>query len=94
MAIMAIFVITVGLAGGFFGRLVHYLFPAVTAPPGACSIVGMGAVVAATTHGLLSAILILFEMIGCYTGYFFSLGKTLAPWGITVTFGLGVPQFS
>jgi len=28
--------------------------------------------------------------IGRYTGYFFSLGKTVAPWGITVTFGFGV----
>jgi CIC family chloride channel protein len=54
------------MAGGFFGGVVHHLFPAVTAPPGAYSIVGMGAVVAATTHGPLSAILILFEMTGDY----------------------------
>ena len=54
------------MAGGFFGGIVHHLFPAVTASPGAYSIVGMGAVVAATTHGPLSAILILFEMTGDY----------------------------
>ena len=46
--------------------VVHTLFPATTASPGAYSIVGMGAVVAATTHGPLSAILILFEMTGDY----------------------------
>ncbi len=54
------------MAGGFFGMVVHSLFPATTASPGAYSIVGMGAVVAATTHGPLSAILILFEMTGDY----------------------------
>jgi CIC family chloride channel protein len=54
------------MAGGFFGGIVHHLFPAVTASPGAYSIVGMGAVVAATTHGPLSAILMLFEMTGDY----------------------------
>jgi CIC family chloride channel protein len=54
------------VAGGFFGAVVHHLFPGITASPGAYSIVGMGAVVAATTHGPLSAILILFEMTGDY----------------------------
>ena len=54
------------MAGGFFGAVVHQLFPAVTASPGAYSIVGMGAVVSATTHGPLSAMLILFEMTGNY----------------------------
>lgn len=54
------------MAGGFFGMVVHTLFPAATASPGAYSIVGMGAVVAATTHGPLAAILILFEMTGDY----------------------------
>ncbi len=54
------------MAGGFFGTVVHHLFPAVTASPGAYSIVGMGAVVSATTHGPISAILILFEMTGDY----------------------------
>jgi CIC family chloride channel protein len=54
------------MAGGFFGTAVHQLFPNVTASPGAYSIVGMGAVVSATTHGPLAAILILFEMTGSY----------------------------
>ena len=54
------------MAGGFFGMVVHHLLPNVTASPGAYSIVGMGAVVSATTHGPLAAILILFEMTGSY----------------------------
>ena len=54
------------MAGGFFGAVVHHLFPTLTASPGAYSIVGMGAVVSATTHGPLAAILILFEMTGNY----------------------------
>jgi CIC family chloride channel protein len=54
------------MAGGFFGNVVHTLLPTVTASPGAYSIVGMGAVVAATTHGPLASILILFEMTGDY----------------------------
>ncbi len=54
------------MAGGFFGAVVHQLFPGLTASPGAYSIVGMGAVVSATTHGPLAAILILFEMTGDY----------------------------
>lgn len=54
------------MAGGFFGTVVNQLFPGITASPGAYSIVGMGAVVSATTHGPLAAILILFEMTGTY----------------------------
>jgi CIC family chloride channel protein len=54
------------MAGGFFGTVVHQLFPTVTASAGAYSIVGMGALVSATTHGPLAAILILFEMTGNY----------------------------
>jgi CIC family chloride channel protein len=54
------------MAGGFYGAVVHQLFPNVTASSGAYSIVGMGAVVSATTHGPLTAILILFEMTGDY----------------------------
>jgi CIC family chloride channel protein len=54
------------MAGGFFGTAVHSVLPDITAPPGAYSIVGMGAVVSGTTHGPLSAILILFEMTGDY----------------------------
>ena len=54
------------MAGGFFGLLVNNLFPEVTASAGAYGIVGMGAVVSATTHGPLTAILMLFEMTGDY----------------------------
>jgi chloride channel protein, CIC family len=54
------------MAGGFFGTGVHAIFPGITASPGAYSIVGMGAVVSATTHGPLSAILILFELTSDY----------------------------
>jgi CIC family chloride channel protein len=54
------------MAGGFFGTVVHGIFPSITAPPGAYGIVGMGAVVSGTTHGPLSAILILFELTGDY----------------------------
>jgi CIC family chloride channel protein len=54
------------MAGGFFGIMVHHIFPQVTASPGAYSIVGMAGVVSGTTHGPLTAILILFEMTGDY----------------------------
>ena len=54
------------MAGGFFGAIVHNFLPSVTASPGAYSIVGMGAVVSATTHGPLTALLMLFEMTGDY----------------------------
>ncbi|KAA3656926.1 MAG: chloride channel protein, partial [Calditrichaeota bacterium] len=53
-------------AGGFFGVVVHSLFPEVTATPGAYALVGMGAVVAATTHAPITAILIIFEMTNDY----------------------------
>ncbi len=54
------------MAGGVFGLMMHTLWPETTASPGAYSIVGMGAVVSATTHGPLTAILMLFEMTGDY----------------------------
>jgi CIC family chloride channel protein len=54
------------MAGGAFGSIVHYFFPSVAASAGAYGVVGMGAVVAATTHGPLQAILIIFEMTGDY----------------------------
>ena len=54
------------MAGGLFGVVVHQLCPTLTASSGAYSLVGMGAVVSATTHGPLTAILILFEMTGNY----------------------------
>lgn len=54
------------MTGGAFGYLAHYLFPSVTATYGAYGLVGMGAVLAATTHGPITAIIILFEMTGSY----------------------------
>jgi len=54
------------MTGGAFGYFVHLLFPAITAPSGAYTLMGMGAVLAATTHGPLHAILIIFEMTGDY----------------------------
>ena len=54
------------MTGGAFGSIVHYFFPSVAASAGAYGVVGMGAVVAATTHGPLQAILIIFEMTGDY----------------------------
>ncbi|MFH1975395.1 MAG: chloride channel protein [Pseudomonadota bacterium] len=54
------------MTGGAFGLMVHSLFPTITASPGAYAIVGMAAVVSATTHGSLTAILMLFEMTGEY----------------------------
>jgi len=54
------------MAGGAFGAVAHYFFPSVAVSAGAYAVVGMGAVVAATTHGPLQAILIIFEMTGDY----------------------------
>ncbi len=52
--------------GTSFGLICNLLFPQFSANPGVYAIVGMGAVVAGTTHGLLSAILIVYEMTGDY----------------------------
>ncbi len=54
------------VTGGAFGCAIHALFPNITASSGAYSLVGMGALVSATTHGPLGAIFILFEMTGDY----------------------------
>ncbi|NJB67787.1 CIC family chloride channel protein [Desulfobaculum xiamenense] len=54
------------MCGGFFGWAAGQLFPAVAAPSGAYALVGMGAVVAGTTHAPITAILIIFEMTGDY----------------------------
>ena len=52
--------------GGSFGLVCNLMIPSISADPGVYAIVGMGAVVAGTTHGLLSAILIVYEMTGNY----------------------------
>ncbi len=54
------------MLGGAYGHILHGLSPTLTAKAGAYAIVGMGAVVAGTTHGPLTAFLILFEMTGGY----------------------------
>ncbi len=54
------------MLGGFFGYVVHTVFPSITAEPGAYAIVGMGAVVAATTHAPIQAFLIIFELTQDY----------------------------
>ncbi len=52
--------------GAVFGLLVNLLAPAYAVDPGIYAIVGMGALVAGTTHGILSAILIVYEMTNNY----------------------------
>jgi len=52
--------------GAAFGILCNWLMPGYSANPGLYAIVGMGAVVAGTTHATLSAILIVYEMTGDY----------------------------
>ena len=50
------------MTGGFLGSIIHMYFPESTASSGAYALVTMGAVVAATTHAPISAILIIFEL--------------------------------
>ena len=52
--------------GACIGLVANLLFPEYSNAPGVYAIVGMGAVVAGTTHGVLSAILIVYEMTGNY----------------------------
>ena len=52
--------------GGCVGIVANYMLPEYAPSPGMCAIVGMGALVAGTTHGTLSAILIVYEMTGRY----------------------------
>ncbi len=54
------------MLGGAVGTVVHLLWPASTAGPGAYALVGMGALVAAGTHAPITAILIIFELTGEY----------------------------
>jgi len=52
--------------GACVGLAVNIFLPEYSNAPGVYAIVGMGAVVAGTTHGVLSAILIVYEMTGNY----------------------------
>jgi len=54
------------MLGGSVGSIAHSLVPAITADAGAYALVGMGAVVAGTTHAPLTAILVIFELTGDY----------------------------
>lgn len=52
--------------GGAFGKVAHSIFPAFSATSGAYALVGMGALVAGTTHAPITAIMIIFEMTSDY----------------------------
>ena len=54
------------MTGNFIGSTFHHYFPSSISSPGAYSLVGMGAVVAAATHAPLTAIIIIFELTGDY----------------------------
>ncbi|WP_323383011.1 chloride channel protein [Myxococcus dinghuensis] len=53
------------LLGGAFGMLAERLLPG-SAPSGAYALLGMGAVLAGTTHASVSAVLLIFELTGDY----------------------------
>lgn len=52
--------------GAFFGSVMNILFPQITASPGAYALVGMGIMVAGTTHATLSALMLIFEVTSNY----------------------------
>ncbi len=54
------------MTGNFIGSIFHHYFPSSVSSPGAFSLVGMGAVVAAATHAPITAIVIIFELTGDY----------------------------
>ena len=54
------------MLGSLIGKQVNLLYPEITADAGAYALVGMGAVVAGTTHAPISAILIIFELTNDY----------------------------
>jgi len=54
------------MLGSLIGQQAHTFWPQLTAGPGAYALVGMGALVAATTHAPISAILIIFELTNSY----------------------------
>lgn len=55
------------LVGGAFGYVVHGWFPLHTAEYGAYALVGMGAVLAGTTHAPIMAIMMIFEQTDSYS---------------------------
>jgi CIC family chloride channel protein len=55
------------MVGGLFGSVVQAVFPdSIPIQSGAYALVGMGAVVAGTTHATITAMLIIFELTGDY----------------------------
>ncbi|MGB2762899.1 MAG: chloride channel protein [Candidatus Aminicenantaceae bacterium] len=54
------------MTGSFIGSIFHNYFPSSISSPGAFSLVGMGAVVAAATHAPITAIIIIFELTNDY----------------------------
>lgn len=54
------------MTGSLVGGLAHQWFPDITGGSGAYALVGMGAVVAGTTHAPITAILIIFEITSDY----------------------------
>lgn len=54
------------MLGGAIGMVAHGMWPEATGGPGAYALVGMGAVVGATTHAPITAILIIFELTNDY----------------------------
>jgi len=66
------------VAGGSFGVLANFLFPGVTATPGAYALVGMAGMVAGATHAPITALLIIFEMTSDY--------RIILPLMVTVVF--------
>ncbi len=55
------------MTGVFFGDVIHYLFPSITATPGAYALVAMGGLVSAVTHAPITAIIMIFELTNNYT---------------------------
>lgn len=54
------------MTGNVVGQFFHNAFPQSMSSPGAFSLVGMGAVVAAATHAPITAIIIIFELTNDY----------------------------
>ncbi len=52
--------------GAFFGSIMNQIFPGITATPGAYALVGMGVLIAGTTHATISALMLIFEVTSNY----------------------------
>ncbi len=71
------------MTGGVIGVLANLWFPNVTAGSGAYALVGMGAVVAGTTHAPITAILIIFELTSDYTLILPLMASVIIATGVT-----------